>query len=73
MPTVLISAQPYWVRMMTKPHVVFFTEEEIRTLSILCKTALKMSDLPHFQRLEVEAKSSLEKLEKKIREIDDGK
>lgn len=52
-----------------KKHVVFMTEDEMKSLSTLCGACLKMTESPFFARLAEDATTAREKLDAKLKEI----
>jgi hypothetical protein len=63
---------------MSKRHVVFLTEEEIKALANLCRVSLKLVEddtkrAPYFEELYTSGgKSAFDKLMEKISEINGG-
>ncbi len=60
---------------MSKKHLLYFTEEEIKALANAYRVAVKMGEeIPYIQELQINGgKSAFDKLMAKVKEINDGK
>lgn len=59
---------------MSKQHITFLTEEEIKALANMYRVAVKMAGgVPYVEKLQADGgKSAFDKLIRKIEEINDG-